>query len=158
MTGFRRRTLRPAMLIPILMAALYLGPSIAMPYLWLDLRSVRVSDAPTAFQAKVDVDRVTRLGFFGRYTVSVRRASDDLQVCLIQSPSFDYKPGLSAPLTDRPLSWWMQGYPPLVECVRDGFASDRFYLTTCHDVLMLRAISIARRCVRSNDFTLGDEP
>lgn len=156
MTGFIARNLRPVMLIPILMAALYLGPSIAMPWLWVDLRSVTVTNAPTALAATVSVDRVTHFGFFGRYSVSVRRASDDAQVCAIQSGSFEYKPGLTAPLTGRPLSWWMQGYPPLTECVRDGFADDRFYLTTCHDVLLWRHISIARRCVRSNDFTLGE--
>lgn len=155
MTLVKRNT-RPVMLIPIVFALLWLGPSAVMKYVWIDLQSVTVTGGADVFAARVDVDRTIRFGFTGQYHVSVRRASDDLQICSIHSPVFDYKSRQTKPIRGMPLSWWGQGYPPLSDCARDGFRNGEFYLTTCHDVMLFRLLPIARRCVQSNDFTLGD--
>lgn len=156
MTALIRRNTRPSMLIPIIFALFWLGPSAVMKYVWIDLRSVHVTGGLDAFAARVDVDRTIRLGFPGSYSVSVRRVDDDLQVCAVHSKVFDYRGGLSKPVEDMPISWWMQGYPPLSECIRDGFRDDEFYLTTCHDVVLFRALTFARRCVQSNTFKIGE--
>ena len=152
-----RRNTRMRMLIPVLLSLAYLAPSAVMPFLWIDLRSVTISDAPSAHEAMVDVDRSTRFGFHGTYHLTFRSAGDDLTVCNIAGPKFQYKGGLTKPIR-KPLSWWTDGEEPLNNCAWRGLMNGRFYLDTCQDVLIFGVVSIARRCVRSNDFTLGDRP
>ncbi len=154
MNDFRRRTLRLRMLIPIILALLYLGPSMVMPYVWIDLRAVAVTDATDAMRARVHADRVTHIGFPGRFVVSFREA-DGVPVCApYVSPVIQYKGGLSTPI-DKPLWWWAGGLRTLRDCIEEGLADGVFYTLTCHQAMMWWTVPIAQRCVRSNEFRLG---
>jgi len=157
MTCFRHHVMRLRMLIPIILSLLYLGPSMVMPYLWIDLREVTVTDANDALHARVHADRVTRLGFPGRFTVSFRDI-DGVPVCApYVSPVIQHKGGLSTPI-DKPLWWWAGGLRILRDCIEEGLADGVFYAMTCHQAMMWLTIPIAQRCVRSNEFRLGAAP
>lgn len=142
--------------LPILFSAIYLIPSMLMTTLWINLKSVHVSDAPSALAAQVEVSRSIRFGFYGNYNVSVREADTDLQICSPTADPFDLKGGLSGTV-NKSLAWWMDGEGEVLSCKARGFRNGHFYITTCHNVLFPAPYVLARRCVRSNDFWIGDE-
>lgn len=156
MRDMMRRNTRPRMFIPIVLALAYLAPSALMPWVWIDLRSVEISSAPSAQQAMVDADRSTYFPFVGRFEIEFRDAKTDLPVCVIASAPFGYKAWKSGPV-HKGLWWWADGRGQLQRCVNDGLEDGTFYAVTCHNVLIFGSVSIARRCKRSNDFTLGDD-
>lgn len=150
-----RRNMTWKMAPLILFSALYLVPSFLMTTLWINLQSVHVSDAPNALAANIEVSRSIGLGFHGTYDVAVREADTDLLVCNVRSDPLDYRGGLSGTVK-RSLVWWMDGEAHVRDCQSRGFRAGRFYIVTCHSVLFPAPYALARRCVRSNDFWIGD--
>lgn len=145
----------PCMLAPLVLSLAYLGPSAVMPRVWLNLRSVQVTDAATASDAWVEADRAIHMDFNGRYQVTFRDAATHEPVCTPPvSPIIPYGGGKDGKVY-RPLSWWIGGKDEARECEDEGLRDGRFYAVTCQDVVTIWGGSIARRCVRSNDFTLG---
>lgn len=140
----------------ILFSAIYLIPSMLMTTLWINLQSVHVSDAPSALAARVEVSRSIYFGFYGNYNVSVREADTDTQICSVTANPFGYKGGLSGTV-NKSLAWWMDGEAKVLDCKARGFHNGHFYITACHNVLFPAPYVLARRCVRSNDFRIGDE-
>lgn len=146
---------RPALLLPLALSIAYLAPSAIMPLVWLSLRSVQVTDATTAMDAWVQVDRTIRTSFYGRFQVTFRDAATRQPVCTPPtSPEIKYEGGLSGEI-NRPLWWWTGGKAALRACEDEGLADGQFYAVTCQDVVAIWGGSIARRCVQSNVFTLG---
>ena len=146
----------PWLWMPIALAAFMILPGLIMPFVTIDLQSVTVTSAENAMQARVTARRVTHFGFTGRFTVSFRHASDDLLVATpMPSDPFPYSGGLSGEI-DRPLWWWAGGIPALQRHIDEGLHDDTFYAVTCHEWLIAANFVFARRCVRSNDFTLGE--
>lgn len=151
-----RRNMTWKMAPLILFSVLYLVPSFLMTTLWINLQSVHVSDAPSAMAAQVEVSRSIGLGFYGGFDVTIRDADTDLVTCpTIHGGPLNYKGGLSGTVA-KPLSWWMDGEANVRDCKANGFHGGRFYITTCHNVLFPAPYVLARRCVRSNDFWIGD--
>lgn len=151
------RAWRLRMRIPILLAALYLLPGLLMPLVFMDLRSVWIADAKSAMASHVVVDRSTNLGGMLRFKVEYRGAKDNLLVCNPRwSQPHAYRPGLGD-LIIRPLWWWHGGKGDLWRCASQGLHDGEFYATTCHELVALSGyLSLARRCVDSNVFRLGD--
>ena len=152
------RNTRWPILIPLVLAFLYIAPNYLVKPLFINVRNIHVYDAETIFDAKIEVHRTTRFSSFMRYSVSFRRAVDNLQVCIITSNGFPYRGGLSEPIIGKNITWWARGsgLDRLKDCAdEDGLHDGEFYLITCHTLLVWEALGIARRCVRSNDFTLG---
>lgn len=145
----------PWVWLPVLVSAFLILPGLIMPFVTIDLRSVRITGATSAMQATVVAHRETHFDFTGRFTVAFRHVGDDLLVCTPRpTKPFDYTGGLTKPV-ERPLYWWAGGMQELQRCVDEGLRDGVFYAVTCHDWLVMFDLPLARRCVRSNDFILG---
>lgn len=152
-----QRNVRWRVLIPFLLALAYVAPSALFKCLWLDLQSVRVTDAESAYTAHVDVNRKIKMGGYIGYTVAFRRAKDDLQVCVTPRQASPYKAGLAAPIRGETLGWWAGGLGSkgFANCVLDGLDNGKFYAVTCHTRLLGQWLPFGTRCTPSNVFQLG---
>lgn len=155
MQELRERYKNPIVWVPVFLSLLWIMPSVVMPYVTINVKTVTISDAENALEAVVTVDRKTVFNFPGKYMVSFRDAETDVLACdPIRSDEIDYVGGLTASIS-KPLSWWAVNNEQLKSCIDHGLRSGTFYAVTCHDWL-LRHLPFARRCVRSNNFTLKD--
>lgn len=152
--GFRRR--HNGFVMPLILAMLVLGyvPSLAFKAIWLDLRSVEVSD-----DLVVTVDRSIKRNFTGSFTVEVRRSEDHRLMCSGEPEprliNYKKRAGLRNPISFSFRDWasFEETWEPR-RCVANGLIADTsFYIETCHFSYGVFGIQLGKRCVRSNDFT-----
>lgn len=130
-------------------------PSLLVEYIWIDLRSVEVTNPSVDLESVIiDVDRTVLRDFRGTYTVTIR--TDEGQYVCSGKPStsigYNTNERLPEPVT---LTWWIGGKRTMDSCRIDGFSIGRYQIETCHKVLITQAeIPIAGRCVMSNIFTI----
>lgn len=134
------------------------APAIMFPYLWLDLRSVTIYDAPESGDPLLTFETRIRRDFLGTYSVVVREADTDRFVCQgTPDAPIPYVHNDEYQEIHRTLSWWLGGSEALDRCHAQGMDEGAYYTITCHSVIMSYGVSAATRCVRSNDFLLIDE-
>jgi hypothetical protein len=91
---------------------------------WFDARTMVVPDAPLSADVVLVVDREIKRAVYGRWTVTVRRQTEDgwTLACPPSRGSSDYNPKASLPdaLT---LDWWTDGQCAISE-------PGRYFITT----------------------------
>ena len=139
----------------ILLATLwFFVPSFVMPLVWMDLRSVTVSDVVYPGIPQVEADRVIHNDFLGTYSVIVRNTDRQTVLCEGRSGSaFEYRAAASQtnPLVMSLERWWGETIPP--DCIQN-LRPGHYSVTTCHTVYFPWRVPVARRCVESNVFTV----
>ena len=76
---------------------------------WLDVRSIRVEDAPQGVAPAIHVDRTIRRAFWGRWAATIWAVGDGdaWEACVASSPvTIRYKRGAPNP-HGRDLDWWI---------------------------------------------------
>lgn len=131
---------------------IYFVPTLVMPYLWIDTKSVFIQDSYTDTETIMMVDREIKSNFPGHYTVTIYRNGDQF-VCQHKSPtSLSYTPDKKLPIPLH-LSWWIGGKGKLEQCKGEGYGEGVYSINTCHIVLLpLWEIPIAKSCKMSNLF------
>lgn len=141
----------------ILLAAYLFFPSLLFKYIWMDLEKVHVFNYGDPHLVQMDIERELHRDFRGTFTVDLFYKKGNHFICRGQPIApFWYKKGNEIP-TPTYLEWWIGGETEFEECIVRGFKNGEYYLQTCHTVVWtIYDIPFARRCVRSNYFTVGD--
>lgn len=161
MTGFCGFRQRHRGIVPILILTTFLlgyVPSFVFKFVWLNLRSVEVSE-----DLGIEANRNIIMDFKGSYSVEIRRVSDHKLICSGEPTprliNYQKRASLTNPYVSDLWDWaaldnpWKIGF-----CVNNGLVSDEsFYLITCHFAYGIFNILLGKRCVKSNVFTPTDE-
>jgi len=154
LAGFRARNGVSFPAIAICMALLFFGPTVLFKYIWIDLRSVTVSE-----DLQVEADRVIWNDFIGSFSVTLSRASDHRFICS-GGPEPETFPYRAAASVRNPLNFDLWEWASLDEnwevrtCLARGLsAGAAIYITTCHKAFGPFGVMLGRRCVNSNVFT-----
>jgi len=147
-----KRMATPFTWLVLFASFLYFVPSVMMSHIWLELKSVDVVHADNGLN--MIVDRTIHRDFRGSFRVTVRTKEGDIVCYGAPEEPFQYHKNavLPQPLL---LSWWLGSKKELEDCVAAGMGSGDYYLDTCQSVRFTELnIVLARRCVRSNVFTV----
>lgn len=120
--------------------------------LWLDVRSVRVDDAPHGTPPAIHVDRTIRRAFSGRWyaTIWSMTGASPWAVCVASAPhDIRYRPGAPNPV-GRDLDWWLAP----TEC---QLAPGSYQMTTTWEIRVFAGF-VTHASVDSNIFRIHDQP
>lgn len=142
----------------LFIACWFFVPSLIMDKIWMNVKSVHVQEeTPFGEVIIMKVEREILRDFQGTFSVSVRRQDGELICQGRPDESFQYRTEgiLPEPVT---LSYWLGGPEKLMRCRGNGFGEGTYYIDTCHTVVIGSGqVPFARRCVRSNLFTIIPE-
>lgn len=141
--------------IVLFVAAWFFVPSLFMTHIWFDLKSVHINEENILNEdIEMIVEREIIREFNGFFEVSIRKENGTL-VCQGRPDSpFIYRVESKLPIPVL-LSYWIGGPEKMTRCRKNGFGIGTYYVDTCHTVVIFsNQISFARRCVKSNKFTV----
>lgn len=118
--------------------------------LWLDVRSVRVDDAPHGTPPTIHVDLTIRRAFSGRWyaTIWSMTGAAPWAVCVASAPAeIRYKPGTPNPI-GRDLDWWLAP----TEC---QLAPGAYQMTTVWEIRVFSGFT-THASAESNVFQIRD--
>lgn len=144
----------PLVWIVLLLAGLLVIPPALFKLTLMNVHTITVHDAVEGSIPVVDVDRAILNSFYGRYSVVIREKGTQRFICEGEpNSSFVYQAQERKKIYVN-LAWWLGGDDIYEDCVSDGLAAGTYYSHTCHYALGPYGLELARRCVRSNEFTI----
>lgn len=134
--------------------AVYTAAWLAPATLWFQSRAITVSDSVVGQVATVTEDRSIRWSFYGEFTASVRRVSDDVATACSGSGSRHYIGGQDGYRTSDLIDWADNN--PACAWIPPG----TYYLDTCWTVLhpLLGIIPAKTACWRTEPFVIKEAP
>lgn len=156
-TLHRRNT--PFVWLVLVVAFLFFVPSLLMDSIWMDLKKVEVKNPSVAGEPiEMYVDREIHRPFTGSYSVTIREIHGETGEFICEGrplAPFPYDPARELP-EPLHLTWWLGSEAHMNTCKENGFVKGhQFQIRTCHTVVVtVWDLSLARRCVMSNVFTL----
>ena len=115
------------LVLPLAMVA-YVAAWLTPATWWYQPVAISIADAPLGGDPRVEINRVIKRGFDGRYTVSIWREPSDGHIACAGSDALRYKGGLYKP-HHAPLTQWADDE----WCAR--LPEGRYYAEACWTVL-----------------------